>query len=64
MAWLMHLNAILNLKRPMADEAIEMCAIEVVNEFYMLKMSDLSFLNVFIQVSMESFTKVYLSQKL
>jgi len=44
MAWLMHLNAILNLKRPMTDEAIEMCAIEVVSEFYMLKMSDLSFL--------------------
>lgn len=44
MAWLMHLNKILNLKRPMSDEAIEMCAIDVTKEFYAIKMSDLSFL--------------------
>jgi len=44
MAWLMHLNSILNLKRPMSDEAIEMCAIDVVKEFYMIKISDLTFL--------------------
>jgi len=44
MAWLVHLNAILNLKRPMPDEAIEMCAIDIVKEFYAIKISDLSFL--------------------
>jgi hypothetical protein len=44
MAWLMHLNNILNLNKPMSDEQIEMCAIDIVNEFYALKMSDLSFL--------------------
>lgn len=44
MAWLMHLNLILNLKRPMSDEAIEMCAIDVVKEFYAIKISDLTFL--------------------
>jgi len=41
---LVHLNAILNLKRPMPDEAIEMCAIDIVKEFYAIKISDLSFL--------------------
>ena len=44
MAWLMHLNTILNLNKPMSDEQIELCAIDVVNEFYALKMSDLAFL--------------------
>jgi hypothetical protein len=44
MAWLSHLNFILNLKRPMTDEAIEMCAIDITNEFYAIKISDLSFL--------------------
>ncbi len=44
MAWLMHLNLILNLKRPMTDEAIEMCAIDIVKEFYAIKISDLTFL--------------------
>jgi hypothetical protein len=44
MAWLMHLNSILNLNKPMSEDQIEMCAIDIVNEFYALKMSDLSFL--------------------
>jgi hypothetical protein len=44
MAWLMHLNNILNLNKPMSDEQIEICAIDVVNEFYALKVSDLAFL--------------------
>lgn len=44
MAWLNHLNFILNLKRPLSEEAIEVCAIDINNEFYAIKISDLSFL--------------------
>ena len=44
MLWLVHLNSILNLNKPMSDEQIEMCAIDIVNEFYALKVSDLAFL--------------------
>lgn len=44
MAWLVNLNSVLNLKRPMTDEAIEMCAIDISNDFYAIKISDLAFL--------------------
>lgn len=44
MAWLVNLNSVLNLKRPMTDEAIEICAVDVSNDFYALKISDLAFL--------------------
>jgi hypothetical protein len=44
MLWLAYLNKVLNLRRNMTDEQIEMCAIEINNEFYMLKMSDLTYI--------------------
>lgn len=42
--WLVYLNDILNLNKPMTEDQIEMCATEIVNEFYMLKFSDLTLL--------------------
>ena len=44
MGWLAYLNDILNLNKPMTDDQIEMCAIEVVNDYYNLKFSDLTLL--------------------
>ena len=44
MIWLVYLNNILNLKKPMTEEQIEMCAEEILNEFYTLKVSDLTLL--------------------
>lgn len=44
MGWLVYLNDILNLNKPMTEDQIEMCAVEVNNEFYGLKMSDLTLL--------------------
>lgn len=42
MVWLVYLNAMLNLKKPMHEEQIILCASEVVNEFYMLNFADLT----------------------
>lgn len=44
MGWLVYLNDILNLNKPMTEDQIELCAIEVNNTFYSLKISDLTFL--------------------
>lgn len=44
MGWLVYLNDILNLNKPMSEDQIELCAIEVTDEFYSLKISDLAFL--------------------
>lgn len=44
MGWLVYLNDVLNLNKPMTEDQIEMCAIEVVNEYYTLKISDLTLL--------------------
>lgn len=44
MGWLVYLNDILNLNKPMTEDQIEMCAIEIVNEYYALKVSDLTLL--------------------
>lgn len=44
MGWLVYLNDLLNLNKPMSDDQIEMCAVEVVNEYYSLKFSDLTLL--------------------
>lgn len=44
MGWLAYLNSILNLNKPLTDDQIELCAIEVNNEFYGLKISDLTLL--------------------
>ena len=43
-AWLVYLNDILNLNKPMTEDQIEMCAIEIVNEYYAMKFSDLTLL--------------------
>ena len=42
--WLAYLNQMLNLNKPMHDDQIEMCATEIMNEFYMLNFSDLTLL--------------------
>ncbi len=44
MGWLVYLNDILNLNKPMTEDQIELCAIEVNDTYYTLKMSDLTFL--------------------
>lgn len=44
MGWLAYLNNILNLKKPMTDDQIELCAITITQEFYMLKISDITLL--------------------
>lgn len=44
MGWLVYLNDILNLNKPMTEDQIELCAIEIVETYYTLKMSDLTFL--------------------
>lgn len=43
MIWLVYLNKLLDLKNPMNEEQIELCAESILSEFYMLKMSDLTF---------------------
>ncbi|WP_237421193.1 hypothetical protein [Flavobacterium sp. Sd200] len=44
MGWLVYLNDILNLNKPMTEDQIELCAIEVIDTYGSLKMSDLTFL--------------------
>lgn len=44
MGWLVYLNDILNLNKCMTEDQIELCAIEIVNTYYTLRMSDLTFL--------------------
>ena len=44
MTWLVYLNTILNLNKPMSEEQIRLCSAMIVEEFYMLKMSDLTLL--------------------
>ncbi|EKT4545556.1 hypothetical protein AAIP58_000076 [Flavobacterium psychrophilum] len=42
MGWLMYLNGILNLNKPMTEDQIEMCATEIVNDYGSLKISDMT----------------------
>ena len=42
--WLLYLNNILNLNKPMSEEQINLCSNMVVEEFYMFKVSDLTLL--------------------
>lgn len=44
MVWLVHLNELLNLNKPMTEAQITLCATNVLNEFNHLKISDLSLL--------------------
>jgi hypothetical protein len=44
MGWLVYLNDLLALRKPMSEDQIELCAIEITDTFYSLKMSDLAFL--------------------
>lgn len=44
MIWLVYLNDVLNLNKPLNEDQIEMCAIEIVNDYYMLKITDLTLL--------------------
>lgn len=42
MGWLVYLNELLNLNKPMSPDQIEICATSILNEFYALKFSDLT----------------------
>ena len=42
--WLLYLNKVLNLNKPMSEEQINLCSSMIVDEFYMLKISDLTLL--------------------
>lgn len=42
--WLVYLNDILNLKRPMTEDQMELCAIMIIKDYPALKMTDLTFL--------------------
>ena len=44
LVWLMYLNEILNLNKPMSEEQMKLASVLICEEFYMLKMSDLSLL--------------------
>lgn len=44
MGWLVYLNELLNLNKPMSNDQIEMCATAILDEFYALKFSDLTLL--------------------
>lgn len=44
MGWLVYLNDILNLNKSMTEDQIELCAQEVIDSYYTLKMSDLTYL--------------------
>jgi len=41
--WLMYLNQLLDLKNPMNEEQIDLCSETLISDFYMLKISDLTF---------------------
>ena len=40
--WLIYLNEILNLNKPMSEEQMKLTSVLICEEFYMLKMSDLT----------------------
>ncbi len=44
MLWLVYINDILNLRRPMNEDQITYCATQIVSDFYLLKVTDLSLL--------------------
>lgn len=44
MVWIVYLNSMLNLNKPMTEDQIEMVSDEIINEFYALKISDLTLL--------------------
>lgn len=44
MSWLVHLNELLQLNKPMSEAQIQLCATTILTEFKHLKMSDLTLL--------------------
>lgn len=44
MGWLVYLNDILNLNKPMTEDQIELCAMEIISGYYTLKISDITYL--------------------
>lgn len=42
MAWLVYVNKILNLKNPMSEEQIELCSKTIIDDYYGLKISDIT----------------------
>lgn len=45
MLWITYLNTMLSLNNPMNDDQVELCSIEIVEQYYMLKFSDLVLLS-------------------
>ena len=41
MLWITYLNSMLSLNNPMNDDQVELCSIEIVEQYYTLKFSDL-----------------------
>ena len=44
MAWLIYLNEMLNLSRPMSEEQIRLCSSQIMNDYGYLKLTELSFI--------------------
>ena len=44
LVWLMYLNEILNLNKPMSEDQMKLASVLICEEFYMLKISDLTLL--------------------
>ena len=57
MAWIVYLNKLLDLKNPMNEEQIELCAESILSDFKALKISDLTF--VFKGITSGKYGKFY-----
>ncbi|MGR3790690.1 hypothetical protein ACUXZJ_07240 [Flavobacterium sp. TN-1] len=44
MVWLIYINDILNLNKPLTEDQIEWCATQIINDFAYLKITDLTLL--------------------
>ena len=42
--WLVYINQMLNLRRPMTEDMIELCATQIADEYRLLKVSDMALL--------------------
>ena len=42
--WLLYINDMLNLRRPMTEDQIELCSVQIVDEYKLLKITDLALL--------------------
>ena len=44
MAWLVYLNEMLNLSRPMSEDQIRLCSSQIMNDYGYLKLTEISFI--------------------